>query len=268
MGNCSPISIVYKFLKFLEKLIYNQTQSFLEKHSITSPTQYGFRRAYSTSHAMIDILTSTLDNINANKSTALLLLDLKKAFDTMNHDTLLNKMNHYGIRGSANNLFASFLANKKHYVFLNHIQSNYRYIKCGVPQGSILGPLFFTLYINDVSSSTTSASKLYAKDTCLILYDDSISNLKYMIKGEINVVNKWIIANKLTLNTSKSNVIIINSNKNVKSSKNCYNEVLSIMIVKNAKYLGVTFDESLSFDCHIKNLIKRLLRLVGIFYLR
>ena len=86
MGNYRPISILSTFSKILEKLIYNRTQSFLEKHSITLPTQYGCRPAYSTSHAMIDILTSTLDNINVNKNTALLLLDLKKAFDTMNHD--------------------------------------------------------------------------------------------------------------------------------------------------------------------------------------
>ena len=219
MGNYRPISILSTFSKILEKLIYNRTQSFLEKYSIILPTQYGFRPAYSTSHAMIDILTSTLDNINVNKNTALLLLDLKKAFDTVNYDILLNKMNHYGIRGIANNLFASFLANRKQNVFLNHTQSNYRYIKCGVPQGSVLGPLLFTIYINDISNSTNSALRLYADDTCLILQDDSISNLKYKIKGEINAVNKWMIANKLTLNMSKSNVIITNSNKNGKSSK-------------------------------------------------
>ena len=265
MGNYHPISILSIFSKILEKLIYNRTQSFLEKHSITLPTQYGFRPAYSTSHAMTDILNSTLENINVNKNTALLLLDLKKAFDKVHHDILLNKMNHYGIRGNANNLFASFLANRKQcYIFLNHSQSNYRYIKCGVSQGSVLGPLLFTIYINDRRSSTNSAPRLCADDTCLILLDDSISNSKYKIKGEINAVNKWMIANKLTLNMSKSNVIIINSNKNGKSSKNCYNEVLPIMIVKNAKYLGVTFNESLSFDCHIKNLIKRLSRSVGI----
>ena len=107
-------------------------------------------------------------------------------------------MNHYRIRGIANNLFASFLANRKQYVFLNHTQSNYRYIKCGVPQGSVLGPLLFTLYINDISSSTNSAPRLFADDTCLFLQDDSISNLKYKINGEIDMVNKWMIANKLT----------------------------------------------------------------------
>ena len=88
-------------------------------------------------------------------------------------------MNHYGIKGKANNLFASFLANRKQYVFLNHTQSNYRYIKCGVPQGLVLGPLLFKIYINVISSSTNSAPRLYADDTCLILQDDSISNLKF-----------------------------------------------------------------------------------------
>ena len=115
MGYYCPISILPTFSKILENLIYDRTQSFLEKHSFTLPTQYGFRPAYFTSHAVIGILTSTLDNINANKSTSLLLLDLKKAFDTVNHDILSNKMNHYGIRGIANNLFASFLANRKQF---------------------------------------------------------------------------------------------------------------------------------------------------------
>ena len=119
IGNYRLISILSTFSKILEKLIYNRTQSFLEKHSIILRTQYGFRPAYSTSHAMTDILTSTLNNTNVNKNTALLLLDLKKAFDMVNHDILLNKMNHYGIRGIANNLpvFASFLANRKQCIF-------------------------------------------------------------------------------------------------------------------------------------------------------
>ena len=123
MDNYRPLSILSTFSKILEKLIYNRTQSFLEKHSIILRTQYGFRPAYSTSHAMIDISTSTLDNINADKNTALLLLNLKKAFDTVNRDILLNKMNHYGITEIANNLFVSFPANRKQFVFTNRWSS-------------------------------------------------------------------------------------------------------------------------------------------------
>ena len=169
------------------------------------------------------------------------------------------------IQGIANKLFASFLANEKQYVFLNHTQSNYRSIEHGVPQGSVLGSLLFALCINDISSSTNSAARLYADDTCLILQYDSSSNLKYKIKKEVNAVSKWMIANKLTLDISKSDVIIINSKKNKsgKSSKNFYDDVLSENLI-DVKYLGVTFDISLSCDCHIKNLIKKLSRPVRI----
>ena len=114
---------------------------------------------------MLDIFTPSLDNLNLNKNTALLLLDLKKAFDTVNHEILLSKRHHYGIQGNANKLFASFLTNRQQYVFLNYTQSNCRPINCGVPQGSVLGPLLFTLYINDINSVSQSAPRLYADDT-------------------------------------------------------------------------------------------------------
>ena len=116
---------------------------------------------------MIDILTSTLDNIHVNKNTAILLLDLKKAFGTVNHNILLNKRNRYGIRRIANKLFASFLANRKQYVLLNHTQSNYRHIKCDVPQGLVLGPLLFALYRVSVKFVP---SYFYLKMTLLIKF--------------------------------------------------------------------------------------------------
>ena len=178
MGNHLLLPILSTFSKISEKLIYNRTQSLLEKHSFILPTQNGFRPAYSTSHAMIDTLTSTLDNMNVNNNTALQVLDIKRAFDTVNHDIMLNKINNYGIRGIANKLIASFLANKKQCIFLNHTQSNYRYFKCGVLQRSVLGSLLFTVYINDLSSATNFAPRLYADDTCLILQNDSTSNLQ------------------------------------------------------------------------------------------
>ena len=147
VSNYRPISILSPISKILEKLIHVRTINFFNKHSVLLPTQYGFRANHSTSHALTDVLTSLYDNINDEKYTALLLLDLKKAFDTVNHKTLLTKLEHYGIRGPTLDLFASFLTNRFQYVSLENHQSNLKKINYGVPQGSVLGPLLFTFIL-------------------------------------------------------------------------------------------------------------------------
>ena len=124
VSNYRPISILSPISKILEKLIHVRSINFLNKHSVLLPTQYGFRANHSTSHALTDVLTSLYDNINDENYTALLLLDLKKAFDTVNHKTLLTKLEHYGIRGPTLDLFASFLTNRYQYVSLENHQSN------------------------------------------------------------------------------------------------------------------------------------------------
>ena len=266
LNNYRPISILSTFSKILEKLICDRTQLFLDKHSILLSTQYGFRPFHSTSHAMLDLLTSTYDNINDNKHTAFLLLDLKKAFDTVNHSILLRKLQHYGIRGAAYNLFASFLTNRFQFVYISNVKSNFMPITCGVPQGSVLGPLLFTLYINDISNCTTCKPRLFADDTCLMLNNRNLSQLNSNIDEEITTVNNWMIANKLTLNIAKSSVILINSNnKNYNNSNaQAYDLPSKLMSVETAKYLGVTFDNRLSFEKHIHNLVKKLSKAVGI----
>ena len=209
--NYRPISILSSISKVLEKLIHIRSSTFLNKHSILLPTQYGFKANHSTIHALLDVITSSYDNINNSKFTALVLLDLRKAFDTVNRNILLNKLEQYGIRGVAHKLFSSFLSNRCQYVSLNNKQStSKKKITCGVPQGSVLGPLLFTLYINDINSSTSDCPKLFADDTCLILQDNTLNHLYNKVSSEILSINKWLVANKLTLNLEKSNVIIIN----------------------------------------------------------
>ena len=173
------------------------------------PTQYEFRANHSTSHALTDVLISLYDNINDEKYTALLLLDLKKAFDTVNHKTLLTKLEHYGIYGPTLNCFASFLTNRFQYVSLENHQSSLKKINCGVPQGSVLGPLIFNVCINDISTSVSCTPRLFADNTCSIVHDKNINNLHKKITTEITSLNKWMIANQLTLNLSKSNLILI-----------------------------------------------------------
>ena len=126
---------------------------------------------------MHDLLTSTNENINNNENTALMLLDLKKAFDTVNHVILLGKLQHCGIRGAANNRFASFETNRFCFVSVSNVRSNYMPNTCGVPQDSILGPLLFTLYINDISNCTTCKPRLFADDIYLVLSKRDLSRL-------------------------------------------------------------------------------------------
>ena len=126
-----PISLLFTFSKILEKLIGKRTRKFSDKHSIISSNQYGFRPSLIfTTHAMLVVLTFTYDNINDNTITALLLLDLNKAFDTVQNDTLLRELQYYRIRGTAQNLFASFLRNRQQHVFLHNAQSHKMCITC------------------------------------------------------------------------------------------------------------------------------------------
>ena len=266
--NYRPISIRSSISKALEKLIHIRSSTFLNKHSILLPTQCRFRANHSTIHALLDVIMS-YDNINNSKFTALVLLDLRKAFDTVNHNILLNKLEQYGIRGVAHKFFLSFLSNRCQYVSLDNKQSTCKKITCGVLQGSVLGPLLFTLYINDINSSTSDCPKLFADDTCLILQDNTLNHLYNKIFSEISSVNKWMGANKLTLNLEKSNVIIINlKNSQIGSKPNTvsiHQHVLpSLSTVTAAKYLGVVLDDGLSFKTHINMLTKKLSRAVGV----
>ena len=263
INNYRPISLLSTFSKILEKLICKRVRKFLDKHSIISSNQYGFRSSLSTTHAMLDVLTSTYNSINDNTITALLLFDLNKAFDTVQHDILLRKLKHYGIRGTAQNLIASFLMNRQQYVSLHNAQSHKMYITCGVPQGSVLGPLLFTLYINDIVNCTSSTPRLFADDTCLILQHKNLADLNVKINTEIKAIENYMNANKLTLNMSKFNVIVINSNS---KNNNLTSDLIAskLSLVQNARYLGVVFDNCLSFKNHITLLEKKLSRAVGI----
>ena len=177
---------------------------------------------------------------------------------------LINKIDYYGIRGTAKTLFTSFLTKRNQYVSINNVSSTTKPINCGVPQGSVLGQLLFTLYINDICKSTSCNPRLFADDTCLILLDKHLSAVNTKINNELNAINKWIVANKLTLNLSKSNIIIVNSTSDKKDRNLPHYSVVNISsgiaVLDNVKYLDVTFDKNLNFDCHIHNLRKEVIK--------
>ena len=201
MSNYCPISILSSFSKIFEKYIYERLFSFFDKHKVLLPNQYGFRPGINTTHAITDIVTTAYENMGNNYYTGLIFLDLKKAFDTVNHIILLSKRNHYGIRGVAHSLLSSYLTNRKQSVFIDNYCSTPLNINNGVPQGSTLGPLLFLIYINDLENSIVTNPRLFADDTCICVDADTTSNLEYLINSELLRVNNCLNANKLILNS-------------------------------------------------------------------
>ena len=164
--------------KLFEKLIYKRLRKFLIKINVLYRYQFGFRPGYSTDMALIEIVDNIKTAIDEDKFVCGTFLDLTKAFDTVNHKILLEKLNHYGIRGNINNFFKSYLSNRMQFVQINKSNSEYLPISCGVPQGSVLGPLLFLLYINDIANSSPMGSiRLFADDTNVFLEDKNLEQL-------------------------------------------------------------------------------------------
>ena len=185
MTNYRPISILTCFSKLIEKLIHKRLTNFFQKNSVLCNTQYGFQSNLSTTHALLDVLNSTCDQINAGDYTRLILLDFKKTFDTVCHNILLRKLEHYGIRGQALKLFNSFLHTRHQYVSYQNKLSETLKNRFGVPQGSNLGPLLFLIYINDLTVAINSVPRLFTDDTCFLIHSPNTSTVAKNINFEL-----------------------------------------------------------------------------------
>jgi hypothetical protein len=200
-GNYRPISLLTSFSKVFERIVFTRLNTYLIQNNILISSQYGFRTSYSTEMAIHDFYHKISDGIDDNNYVIGLFVDLKKAFDTVNHKVLLTKLNHYGIRGVALQWIENYLSNRQQYVSLNKTISDLKTVRCGVPQGSILGPLLFIIYINDiVNCSKLLYMILYADDTNIIYTHKDLNTLITTVNCELNKLSSWFSANRLTLN--------------------------------------------------------------------
>ena len=260
ISNYRPISLLSNVNKIIEKLMFNRLYTFLEDHKCIYNLQFGFRKNHSTNHAILSIIEKIQDAIKNNKFAIGIFIDLQKAFDTVNHSILLKKLNHYGIQSITNKWFESYLTNRQQFVSINGHNSDYSITKHGVPQGSVLGPLLFLIYINDLHTCIKNSRTFHFADDTNLLFTPSHSNFLRKLNVDLKSLNHWLMANKISLNSSKTELIIFREpNTPLPNLKIKINGV-NLNPKSQIKYLGLIMDEHLTFKPHINILNAKLKR--------
>ena len=259
-----PISVLPALSKILETIMYNQLVTFITRNNILTNCQFGFRTNHST-YMPISILHDFItNNLISGHKTAGIFLDLARAFDTVNFNILLHKLDKYGISGNANHLLSSYLKNRKQRVKFNGTVSSTKNVTCGVPQGSILGPLLFLLYINDLDKAcSVSKCLIFADDTAVFYSASSMTELQSIIDESFPKILSWLHANRLSLSIRKTSYQVYTSSKEdndllIKVGNEKLNRSYTV------KYLGVLIDENLKFKSHINKISGIVSRHTGI----
>ena len=279
--NYRPISLVSSIAKILEKIVALKLTNHLEINKLFYPYQFGFQRGLSTEHNLLHLTNFVSSALNNNKISIGIFLDLKKAFDLVPHTILLSKLNKLGINNTALNWFSSYLSDRAQCVEINGKKSNLRSLNISVMQGSVLGPLLFLCFINDLYSSTSLLSLLFADDTCLLAAGHNLNELILYCNSELQKIANWFSSNQIAINVKKCKYIVFH-NKGKKldfenseilfnlNEANCENKpenIFPLERVFNAslnkenqtyKYLGILIDENLTFNFHIDYICKKL----------
>ena len=262
LNNFRPISLLPAIGKLFEKLLATRIIKFFTKHDLFSSDQFGFRAKFSTDFAIADIYDKLIYNLDKELSSCAIFLDLAKAFDSVDHKILLRKMQCYGFRGKTLELFRSYLKSRSQYVKLNGSKSSLLEIEFGVPQGSILGPLLFLIFINDLPNATNLYIKLFADDTFLCAQNGKFTDLENEVNTELEKVSIWLASNKLTLNSDKSKFMLVSKKRDTPNMSIIINGA-ALKSCDFYKYLGVVFDKNLDWSQHIQYISKKISKACG-----
>ena len=262
--NYRPISLLASISKVYEKLMHSRIINFLDSNNSLYNMQYGFRSGRSCEHALLKAQHILLESLSKKQISLLLLIDFSKAFDMVEHTILLRKLEHYGIRGLALKWMTSYLKNRSQFVSLSGVNSSIKHMQYGVPQGSILGPLLFIIYINDLPNILNRAKFiLYADDVNIIVNGANFADIVQQLNELCNILPNWVISNGLALNLKKTMYMLF-SRQNIELPD--VFKILNKKIdrVKEVRFLEVIVDEKLNWSAHIKTLKSKMSRYIGI----
>ena len=276
--NYRPISLLPSFSKVFEKVVFIQVYEYFHSNKLLYKSQYGFRADHSTELASLELCDRILKHLDDGKLPVTIFLDLSKAFDTLDHNILLKKLHYYGIQNVALYWFKSYLSDRQQYIDLNGTESGMLKLSTGVPQGSILGPLLFLIYMNDIHEvSDKFSSILYADDTTLdsplcsfdILSDTNTynnANVTRNINLELKNITDWLAVNKLSLNVKKTKFMIFHYRQRNISGYIPEIKIGDIMIdrVHDFNFLGLTIDENMTWKAHTHKIANKISRSCGI----
>ena len=266
ISNYRPISLLPFVSKILGKVVHRNLYTVFEKNKVVYASQYGFRKNRSTVNAITELVCHITNAIENKQNTLSVFLDLSKAFDTIYHNILLHKLELYGVRGLALNWFQSYLTYRKQYVLYNNVQSQTLDITCGVPQGSVLGPLLVLIYVNDIANCLTHSKLIYfANDTTVFLSSMCINDLYKNMNSDLDDLTNWFKANKLAVNVNKSNCMLFQPNGNHNTLGNTLNIGVDPIEHKlYCKFLGIFIDNQLRWNNHLSHISAKLSRSVYI----
>lgn len=254
VSNYRPISILPTISKVLEKVVAEQLMEHLDSLEMLHPLQFGFRKHYSTETACSYFLEDVKSSLDGGGIVGAVFLDLRKAFDTVNHELLLCKLTKFGFHTSTINWIKSYLCDRQQCVIVNNVRSSLRACSLGVPQGSILGPLLFTLYINDLPSVCAAKIIMYADDTVVFAHGRTVEEVAHKLSLEMVAISNWLKNSCLTLNVEKTVAMFFTNRLKPQCLPHVFIEGIKIHNIDQHKYLGVILDSNLNFKKHIKHI--------------
>ena len=238
---------------------------FLCKHNISNSFQFGFRPSSNTSLAIFNLVKDFMNTFNRKAYTVALFIDLKKAFDLVDRDILASKLSRYGFRGVVNDFLTSYLSNRKQFTTINDFRSDPLHINHGVPQGSVLGPVLFNIFINDMINIPSCKKILFADDTVFYTTSLDFNECIYEINEMLRQLKVWLQSNRLLINVKKTKLMLITP-KFQPILPPVYFDGAAIEWVQTIKYLGLTLDNRLTFNIHVNEICNKLSKFKGVFY--